>query len=65
MNVHEVLVRVAEEGVQFDGISVLTILPAPMMTLSPIVTPGSMTDRHPMKQFLPTVMGPYITVSGF
>lgn len=42
----------------FDGISALTILPAPMMTLSPIVTPGNMTERHPMKQFLPTVIVP-------
>lgn len=40
------------------GISLLTILPAPMIQLSPIVTPGRMTLRHPIKQFCPILIGP-------
>ena len=45
------------------GISLFTTLPAPMIVLSPIVTPGRMVERQPMKQFLPTLIGLYITVS--
>ena len=48
-----------------DGISLFTILPAPMITLSPIVTFGRITDLQPIKQFLPILILPYITVSGF
>ena len=48
-----------------SGISEFTIEPAPIMTLLPIVTPGRITDRHPIKRLHPIVIGPYITVSGF
>lgn len=48
-----------------DGISLFTKLHAPIILLSPIVTPNKMVVRHHMKQFFPTLMGPYITVSGF
>ena len=41
----------------FDGISVATILPAPMTVLSPIVTPGSIVTPAPIQQFLPIVIG--------
>ena len=47
----------------FEGMSRLTMLPAPIMELSPIVTFGRMTLLHPMKQFFPTLIGPYMTVS--
>lgn len=40
------------------GISLLTILPAPIIQLSPIVTPGRMTLLHPIKQFCPMLIGP-------
>ena len=40
------------------GISLLTILPAPMIQLSPIVTPGRMMLLHPIKQFCPMLIGP-------
>lgn len=49
----------------FDGMSLLTMLPAPMIQLSPMVTFGNITLLQPMKQFLPTCIGPYITVSLF
>lgn len=39
------------------GISLLTTLPAPMVTLSPIVTPGSTVTPAPIHTLLPIVMG--------
>ena len=41
----------------FDGISLFTILPAPMITLSPIVTPGSTTTFPPIHTLFPTLIG--------
>ena len=41
----------------FDGISLFTILPAPITTLSPIVTPGSTTTFPPIHTLFPTLIG--------
>ena len=42
---------------ELDGISLVTILPEPMMTLSPIETPGLMMAPHPIHTSLPMVTG--------
>ena len=44
-------------AMQFEGISFTTTLPAPMVTLSPMVTPGSMVTLPPNQQLLPMVTG--------
>ena len=41
----------------FDGISLFTTLPAPITTLSPIVTPGSTTTFPPIHTLFPTFIG--------
>ena len=44
-------------AMQFEGMSFTTTLPAPMVTLSPMVTPGSMVTLPPNQQLLPMVTG--------
>ena len=41
----------------FDGISPTTTEPAPMVTLSPMVTPGRMVTLPPIHTLLPMVTG--------
>lgn len=41
----------------FGGISLFTILPAPITTLSPIVTPGSTITFPPIHTLFPTFIG--------
>jgi len=41
----------------FDGISPITTEPAPMVTLSPMVTPGRMVTLPPIHTLLPMVTG--------
>ena len=59
-NVHSGLQGVPAATV-FEGISVLTMLPAPIIQLSPIFTFGNITHLHPIKQFFPMLISPYIT----
>ena len=40
-----------------DGMSLVTTEPAPMVTLSPIVTPGSMVTLPPIQTLFPIVTG--------
>ena len=40
-----------------EGISLTTTLPAPMVTLSPMVTPGSIVTEPPIQTLLPIVTG--------
>ena len=42
---------------EFDGISFVTILPAPITTLSPILTPGRTTTFPPIHTLFPTSIG--------
>ena len=44
-------------AITFDGISFVTTLPAPIIVLSPIVTPGSTITFPPNQTLLPTVIG--------
>ena len=41
----------------FDGISLFTTLPAPITTLSPMVTPGRTTTFPPIHTLFPTLIG--------
>ena len=40
-----------------EGISFTTTLPAPMVTLSPMVTPGRIVELPPIQQLSPMVTG--------
>ena len=44
-------------AITFDGISLTTTDPAPMVTLSPIVTPGKIVTLPPIHTFFPIVTG--------
>ena len=41
-------------AITFDGISFVTTLPAPITTLSPMLTPGSTITFPPIQTLLPT-----------
>ena len=53
----EYTIETKDIATTFDGISLLTTLPAPITTLSPIVTPGSTTTFPPIQTLLPTFIG--------
>ena len=42
---------------EHDGISLTTTEPAPIVTLSPMVTPGKMVTLPPIQTLLPMVTG--------
>src|SRR5699024_12476686 len=44
-------------AITLSGISFVTTLPAPITTLSPMVTPGIITDEPPTQTLLPIVTG--------
>lgn len=44
-------------AITFDGISFVTMLPAPITTLSPIVTPGRTTTFPPIQTLFPIFIG--------
>ncbi len=46
-------------AIESDGISLATMEPAPITTLSPIVTPGSITELVPTKTLFPIIIGPH------
>ena len=42
---------------QFSGIDFVTTLPAPIVTLSPIVTPGKIIEHPPIQTLFPIATG--------
>lgn len=55
---HSVVFEITVAGfpitIQFEGIRPLTTAPAPIIQLSPIFVPGSITQLAPIKQLFPT-----------
>ena len=44
-------------AITFEGISCVTTLPAPIITLSPMVTPGRTVTFPPIHTLFPTMIG--------